>query len=109
MCTIQTIDTSDEHFEKLMNGEDLKYWIVSESGDISSSSNEDIGPFYVPAENLTKTNWLTHFIKKPFPVDGERIKEEFYTAYLWALKNAGCKFIEIDIDGITVKSVNRHE
>lgn len=109
MCTIQTIDTSDEHFERLMNGEDSKYWIVSENGDISSNPNEDIGPFHVLAKNLTMTNWLTQIFSKPFPVDGERIKEEFYSAYLWALKNAGYKSIVIDVDGITVKSVKNDE
>ena len=47
-----------------MNGENLKYWIVSENGDISSNPNEDIGPFNIPANELTMTNWLTHFFNK---------------------------------------------
>ena len=80
MCMIRKIDTSKEHLEMLLNGEDLKYWSVSENGDISSNPNEDIGPFYIPANELTMTNWLTHFFNKLFPSDGERIKEEFYTS-----------------------------
>ena len=104
MCTIENLELDKEEFKRLINDEKLKYWDVSDRGDISSiNSNDNIGPFSISAESLTNRNWITHFIKKCFCEDGERIKEEFYFAYFRALRNAGKKSITLDVDTITAQ------
>ena len=84
-----------------MGEEKLRYWSVSESGDIDTT--EEMGFSYpIPANRLTELNWLSHIFNKVFENDGE-VKSEFYDAYLRALRNAGIKSIIMSTDGESVR------
>ena len=103
MCTVDELKIDREEFKRLIGEENFEYWDVSDNGDISSiDPNGNFGPFFIPAQELTMTNWTTHFFRKCFCDDGEKIKEEFYFAYFRALRNAGIKNITLDVNTIDV-------
>lgn len=100
MCTINNRKSLEE---LLSDKEEFKYWEVSEKGDIFAKEAYGV-MVEIYAQELTRTNWLTHFFKKCYPEDGEQIKEEFYFAYFQALRRAKINAIVMDTNEIDVKS-----
>lgn len=106
MVTESRIDTSVEGLSNLMD-EQLKYWTVSENGDIDTTEAMD-SSYPIPANRLTEMNWLNHIFSKVYEDDGV-VKSEFYVAYFEALKNAGYKTIEFDTETISIKTTSKQE
>ena len=81
-----------ENFNELSEslGKGFEFWNVDDFGNILWIHQN----YPIPADLLTKTNWLNHILRKN---DRAETLIEFYFAYIKALKNAGYKSITIDL------------
>ena len=73
MCTINNRKSLEE---LLSDKEEFKYWEVSEKGDIFAK--EAYGVLVeIYAQELTRTNWLTHFSKNVTQKMANKSKKSF--------------------------------